>query len=74
MNRTSNEELPTQSTEAPTFGRTAAAESKEPRAAGTIESPQLAADRARLQREEQARIDDERQAELARQRELARFD
>ena len=41
---------------------------------GTMESPQLAADRQRLLREEQTRIDQEKQAALARERELARFD
>lgn len=38
------------------------------------ESAALAADRERLQQAEQQQIDRERQEELARQRELARFD
>lgn len=41
---------------------------------GTIESPQLAADRERLLQEEQAKIDQEKQDAVARERELARFD
>ena len=48
----------------------------QPNPAPTVirESAELAADRERLQREEEQRIDRERQEELARQRELARFD
>jgi len=39
-----------------------------------VSSPLLGNDLERLKRDEQARIDKEQQAELARQRELARFD